>query len=183
VRSVAAQTLAGCCNLDEFRDTFESRLLALSRVYDVLDRARWRGAMLREIVSEAFAPVADMSDRKISILGDDVFIQPQAALGLGLALHELAAEAAKYGALSEANGSVQVSWRAEHPLGEVVLEWLERGSPPTASERREARCRLIETTLKHDVGADGRIELESGGLRCTLRIPAQTLATAGENPV
>src|ERR1700710_1200779 len=105
VQSLAMQTMRNTDRTIDARSLFESRLMALSRTHDVLTVESWEGAQLREVARRAMEPFASKDDR-VSIKGPDVWLPPKQALAISMALHELATNAAKYGALSNEAGKV-----------------------------------------------------------------------------
>ena len=129
VQSLAMQTLRGPRTLSEARAALEARLMALSKTHDILTQEQWERAGLREIVSEALAAYTGRAgEQRIWTDGPTIHLEPKAALAVSMALHELATNAAKYGALSSESGRVKVSWeRAD--MG-FRLRWEESGGPP-----------------------------------------------------
>src|SRR5262249_13064528 len=99
VMAISAQSLRTAPSLEVFRTAFQARLLALSKTHNLLNRAFWTGVSLPELVRESLAPYAAGDDGRIGIEGEDVRLGPIVAVTLGMAFHELAANAAKYGAL------------------------------------------------------------------------------------
>jgi two-component sensor histidine kinase len=167
IQSVAAQTMRNAPSLDVARRVFEDRLLALSRTHDVLTRRTWEGATVGEIAAAAAEPYGPGRWR---IEGPEVSLPPQLALSLSLALHELATNAAKYGALSAAGGEVEVGWSADD--GQLWLTWRERGGPPvTPPTRRGFGTRLIERGLARELGGEVKLEFTPGGVVCEVWAP------------
>ncbi|HEY8567280.1 MAG TPA: PAS domain S-box protein [Beijerinckiaceae bacterium] len=170
VQSIASHTLRSDRPIAEARDAFEARLLALAKAHDVLTRENWDGASLRDIVAEAVAPYRDNRSGRFRIEGPPVRVEPRQALALAMALHELATNAAKYGALSREGGQVAIRWSlvAEPPSG-VRLEWREEGGPPVAPPtRRGFGSRLIERSLAADLGGEATLDYAPTGLVCTV---------------
>ena len=116
-------------NLPAYVAAVEGRIKALSRAHAVLSLSRWHGADLRGLVDEELAPYRVGNTDKIKVVGPEVLLQPASAQTLALALHELATNAAKYGALSSMSGQLQLSWQLSD--GNLVLEWNEAGGPAT----------------------------------------------------
>ena len=108
VQSIAMQTQRSTPSL--FAERFEARLMALSRAHDLLTRSQWTGVPLRELLDQTFAPYSGDSNPPISLVGRDAMLSPRAGLALGMVMHEMATNAAKYGALSGKDGHVNVSW-------------------------------------------------------------------------
>ena len=171
VQSIAAQTLRTNPEPQTFRDAFEARLMALSATHNLLTASNWRGASLRDVLAVEFQPFG--SDRYV-FEGPDVDLSSTEALTLGLLFHELATNAAKYGALSTPQGCVDVEWRVDHHANGPVLtlEWRERNGPAVVSPtRRGFGSRLIERSLKSELGGEATLEFTPAGLRCKATLP------------
>ena len=181
VQSMAAQTARSCTTAEEFRTRFEARLLALSAAHDRLTRHQWEGARLTEIAEEELAHHR-AGRRTVEAHGPDLMLPPRAALALSMALHELATNAVKYGALSAEDGSVTLDWTVsrEGPFPDRVdLVWEERGGPPASPPTEEGfGSRLLRVTAR-ELGGESRAEFRPGGLRWTLSFP---LRRDGEAP-
>ena len=164
VQAIAFQTLKGDIPLQEARARFEARLLALSRAHNLLTERSWDGAPLERIVADS---VEHFGHDRVEFEGPPLWLAPRAALALALALHELATNAAKYGALSEQHGKVLISWKiAEDRLR---LQWKERGGPPVQEPSgRGFGSRLIERGLAADLGGAARLHFEPDGLCCVV---------------
>lgn len=188
VQSLALQTARGAAAIAEeggtdplarFLVDFQARLLALARAHDLLTARVWRGAMLAEVVAAALAPwqsggaTAAGRAERIRIKGPPVWVGPRQALGLAMALHELATNAAKHGALSNAEGRVSLEWRRTQE-GEVTLEWTERGGARPASPPRRSGfgARLLRRGLPAELGTGAQVELNQNapeGVVATIR--------------
>ncbi len=165
VQAIAFQTLKGDISLAEARSRFEARLLALSHAHNMLTDQNWEGAPLRRVVAQATEHLADAT--RMSISGEDLWLAPRAALALSLALHELATNAAKYGALSGEGGNVAIAWTKT--ATSLHLEWKEQGGPPVSEPAgRGFGSRLIERGLSADLGGTAHLAFEPDGLRCTI---------------
>jgi PAS domain S-box-containing protein len=175
VQSLASQTLRNTERSADARPMFEARLLALSRAHDVLTRQSWQGASLREVVDRALEPFRTGNDR-IRVEGVDVRLSPKQALALSMALHELATNAAKYGALSNDGGRIEVAWRVALDGGaELQLTWTESGGPPVVPPARTGfGSRLIQRSLALDLGGATSIEYRPQGLVCVIKTPVET---------
>jgi PAS domain S-box-containing protein len=174
VQSIASQTLRNSATTQETREAIESRLFALSRAHDVLTRENWEGAGLKEIVTEAMAPYRHDHEERLHAQGPDVRLSPRTALALAMALQELATNAVKYGALSNATGQIRIDWTIErHTDGpRLRLIWTEscgpRVEPPS---RRGFGTRLIERSLAQDLSGEVRIDFAPDGVICTVDAP------------
>ena len=176
VQSIAAQTLRNAQSPNQAREEFEVRLFALSRAHDVLTRENWIGADLREIIDGAVQPYRSWGGSRVRIKGPEVRLLPQTALALAMALHELATNAVKYGALSNASGQVDIAWTVlsgdQHER--ILMRWKESGGPPVQPPtRRGFGTRLIERSLAHDLGGEATIDFASEGVVCTICAPVE----------
>jgi signal transduction histidine kinase len=168
VQSLAMQTLRNAPNLDDGRRAFDARLIALSKAHDILVRENWEAAGLREVVAEALAVHGGVAERRLQFDGPDIRLRPKVAVALSMALHELATNAAKYGALSNQAGHVAIAWTIAQPS--FQLRWTEAGGPPvTAPRRRGFGSRLIEQGLAHEFGGQVDLAFETSGVICTIR--------------
>jgi PAS domain S-box-containing protein len=168
VQSISAQSLRRATSLEGFGLAFQARLAALSNTHNLLNQTFWAGVGLRALVEQALAPYADGADGRIVIEGEDVRLGPIAAVTLGMALHELASNAAKYGALSAPTGKVRVSWWPSAP-DRLKLDWVERGGPPVKPpSRRGFGVQLIERVLAAELHGEVRLEFPPSGVRCAM---------------
>ncbi|GLK66776.1 PAS domain-containing protein [Hansschlegelia plantiphila] len=170
VQAVAAQTLRSAPDLAAAGDVLSSRLIALGKAHDILLGGEYEAAGLRAIVEEALKPHADRPGRFV-LDGPDVEIGSKAALPLILMMHELATNAAKYGALSAADGRVAIEWSVSGEPGARMLRlvWAEHGGPPVSPPTKKGfGTRLIERGLAGQVGANVSLDFQPAGLRCVL---------------
>ena len=174
VQSIAAQTLRNADTTAEAREAVEMRLLALSRAHDVLTRENWEGASLSEVVAQAVEPYRTPGEDRLRVAGPDVRLKPRMALALAMALQELATNAVKYGALSNAKGKVHITWTVQNGVlpPRLALRWIEREGPPVeAPHRRGFGSRLIERSLAQDLNGTVQIEFASHGVECIVDAP------------
>lgn len=176
VQSIASQTRRHSSAGPAFEAAFLARLGALARVHDLLSQAAWEGASLADVVQRTLAPHIPADDlvERLIVEGPDVRLGPNAAVTLAMAFHELATNAAKYGALSLDTGRVKVRWRVDDPRAPHLIElfWEESGGPPVAIPvRRGFGSRFIEKGLAREF--DGSVELDFApeGVCCRMRIP------------
>ena len=180
VSAIASQTLRGD-DMEASRASFNERLRALADAHDLLTRTQWTSASLETVISSAISPFP--ADR-IVVGGPPAVLGPKRALSLALAINELGTNSLKYGALSVADGQVNINWSKEtgeggEPL--IVLSWLESGGPPVVAPTRRGFGRfLIERVLAADFGGTVRIEFNVGGVECILRAPWPTVKAANE---
>lgn len=175
VRSIVAQTLRTSATPEAFRDALDARLAALSHTHELLSRSEWRGASLRESVDAELGPHLGSGDPRVTLEGEDVLLGPRAALSIRMALHELATNAAKHGALSVATGRLSVTWDVlprEDGGTRLRLRWSESGGPSVRPpDRRGFGSRLIERGVAHELGGEARLEFDPSGVRCELDVP------------
>lgn len=182
VQSLATQTLRGAGSPEQFRRAFEARIIALSKTHDLLTSRNWRGADLAAIISQQLQPYA-MDPARLVLAGDAVALTPRAALTLSMVFHELATNAAKYGALSTPAGRLEVRWTVEGAQGEaapdcVRLTWQETGGPAVIPpQRRGFGSRLIERSTS-ELDGEAELEFAPAGLRYCVSIPL----TAANSP-
>ena len=161
----------------EFITAVEGRVHALAATHNLLSSTRWEGADLRKIVEEEMAPYHAAHRQRVISAGPAVVLLPATAQAVALALHELATNAAKYGALSTDTGTLTVSWKTGDDA--LMLDWVEVGGPPTDEPARlgfglTIVRSSIEAQFRGGVSYDWRPE----GLRCRLSIPAAQIAAA-----
>jgi PAS domain S-box-containing protein len=173
VQSIAAQTLRSSASPEFFREAFESRLIALSQTHDLLTRESWAGASLREVFDVELHAMA--SEDRVSFAYDvDVRLNPKAAVALGMGIHELATNAAKYGAFSTPAGRVAVSWTVDQNL--LRLTWTESGGPSvTPPARRGFGARLLERGLAAELSGGVELTYDAPGLVCQMALPLRAL--------
>ena len=178
IQSLATQTLRGAGVAQEIRASLDSRLAALARSHDILTQEQWERARLREVVERSLEPFAsdETATARFIIEGDDVLLSPKTALSLGMALHELATNAAKYGALSIPAGKVFIRWTMEpNSTKQVVkLVWHERNGPLVVTpKRRGFGTRLIERALAYDLRGKVKLDFAPDGLRLEFLLSPQ----------
>ena len=169
VAAIATQTFRTTATKEDAQRILEARLLALNQAHAVLVQSSWKSAPMATVVEGALAPYRS-GEKRISIGGPVVDLPAKQALSLALALHELATNATKYGALSVPGGKVDVAWSVTRDGGGPVLHfsWREQGGPEVSTPtRRGFGSRLIESTLSSDFGNAAKIDYARDGLVCT----------------
>ncbi len=177
IQAMARQTARHTGNVEQFLDRFGARLQALARSHDLLVQESWHGASLNDLVRSQLAHYLDRTPDQISIAGPEVILKPEAAQSLGLALHELTANAATHGALSRAGGRIEVSWQPAPKDGGFELVWRETGGPEVVEpQRRGFGSMVIEHNLTRALDAQVSLEFAPGGLSCRVSVPQNQLA-------
>jgi PAS domain S-box-containing protein len=174
VQSIAANTLRNGGVDAEVRHRLDARLMALSDAHNLLTEHNWETATLAEVVEMSLRPHRSQRDDRFDVQGPEVHLHPKTALAIALALHELATNAMKYGALSQEGGRVAVRWQITE--GDIRprlhMEWVEQGGPPlTPPTRKGFGTRLIERGLAADLGGTVRLTYPITGAVCTIDCP------------
>lgn len=178
VQSMAMQTLRSCPNTADARDALEARLVSLAKAHDILTSGQWSGGDLRELVLgalEAYTNYAGASRFRID--GAELRLRPKALLALSMAVHELATNAVKYGALSNDSGWVEIHWEIEpEPERRFRFEWKEcKGPSVTTPNRRGFGSRLVEEGLAQDIAGSVGLRFAAEGLECTIEAPIKEI--------
>jgi two-component system CheB/CheR fusion protein len=179
VQAIVAQSLRGAADT-ESRNRLDARLVALGRTHTLLARENWTQVSLRHLLLQELEPYEAVQGTRFTLEGPDLQLNTKAGLALGLAFHELATNAAKYGALSTPDGRVRVAWSVTmsaepHAL---LLEWAETGGPPVeAPKKRGFGTIAIKRGLEHEVDAKVDIDFRPDGVvtRLEFELPALTL--------
>jgi len=175
VQSIAIQTARSNTDPASFAETFQSRIMALSHTHNLLTQSHWEGADLRAILeheTEAYGPT------RISLNGPPVSLEPAVVLSLGMIFHELATNAAKYGALHTPDGRVLIDWGvADQRDRKLKLSWREIGGPKVAAPARKGfGSRLIERNIRHDLAGEIDLVYAPEGLIAELTVPLDRTA-------
>lgn len=168
VQSIMRLTRAD--SIDEYIGALDGRIGALSNAHRLLAGSRWEGADLTRLVEEEFAPYRASGNERVKSRGPNVLLPPATAQTIALALHELATNAAKYGALSVDPGYVELTWQTEP--GKLELVWTESGGPQIGPpDRRGYGSRAIVAGIERQLGGLVNFDWQASGLRCTLCVP------------
>lgn len=177
IDAVAQQTLEHTRDLQEFGRSFSARLRSIAAAHSLLTRAEWRGTQLRDILlAELQARVP--TREHLATTGPDVLIRPKAALALHMAIHELTTNASKYGALSVADGRLDISWRVvDAEAGPTLrLEWCERDGPPVYEPKQVSfGSQLIDDVIGFELNGTVERTFKSKGLQCAISLPMADL--------
>ena len=170
VQAIAMEARRSSTSIDDFYRRFEERLLALSRTHELLTREAWEGVDLGGLALAILGPFGLRGGERIGVDGPPVRLSPNTAVSLGMVFHELATNAAKYGSLSAALGTVRLRWS----VGDdgVQLTWEERGGPLVDTPiRRGFGLRLIEQGLARQIRGRVSIAFEPTGMQCRVIMP------------
>jgi PAS domain S-box-containing protein len=168
VQSIVRLTRAS--SVDGYVAAVEGRIKALARAHALLSDSRWHGADLDALVMEELAPYRLTEAEKVKISGPKVSLLPHMAQGLALALHEMATNAAKHGALSSMAGKVSVAWQAQGDS--LILQWVETGGPRIAPPpARSFGLNVIRASIESQLGGKTTFDWDPEGMKCTLSIP------------
>lgn len=173
VQSIAMQTARTHEDPASFAQAFQSRILALSHTHDLLTRSHWEGADLRSVLEHE---IKAHGLGRLTLHGPHVALSPARAVSLGMIFHELATNAAKYGALSNADGCVQVGWGlVGHDDPRLDICWREIGGDPIPEPvRRGFGTRLIERNVRHDLHGTVNLSYPPEGFCAELSVPLET---------
>ncbi len=177
VLSIVTLTKRRATDLDSYVESLSGRIRALSATHDLLTSNEWSSIELRQIIRTELAPYigtgGDDEDH-VSLDGPDIRLAPNDALTLGLAIHELATNAAKYGSLSVLAGRIAIDWRlVDNQLVEV--HWQEIGGPAVSEPTKRGFGReLIEKILAHELHSPVKLSFAPEGLQCVFRVPLRT---------
>jgi two-component sensor histidine kinase/CHASE1-domain containing sensor protein len=175
VLSIISLTRRNAENIDEFEKGLIGRIRALSSTHGLLTQTEWSNASIREICEAELAPFLGSTAPTISIKGDDIELSPDTALSLGLAIHELATNASKYGALSCGEGHIDVEWTM-NGNGQAKIQWTETGGPKVEMpQRRGFGLELLEAVVATELGRAVEVKFDPKGVRCTLLLPVEPL--------
>ncbi|RVU17219.1 sensor histidine kinase [Methylobacterium oryzihabitans] len=180
VQAIASQTLRNTTDIDSTREVFAARLISLGRAHDILTQSSWTAAPVADVVAGALGVHRDAGSPRIHVGGPDVLLGAKSALSLALVLHELATNAAKYGALSGEAGHVEVRWNVVEGEGQGAgqgparfrLTWSEHDGPAVVPPARKGfGSRLIERSFAAETGGSVSLTYDRAGLRCRLEAP------------
>jgi len=180
VSAIAAHTKDASASMDAFVTALDNRIRSMAATHELLSSCRWQGVALQDLVRRELAPYASNSNTLIK--GPEAILGAEAAQAIGMVLHELTTNAAKYGALSNGQGHVSVLWdcalSGEEPAG-LVIEWLERGGPRVKVPGNSGYGRRVITELvPYELGGTARLLFPPEGVHCRLDVPAKWLAPA-----
>ena len=169
LQSIATQTFRSASRAE--REKFEGRLGALAEAHNLLSQEKWQGAELREVIARVLQPYLLNTPERMRMFGPQVPLSPRLAVVLSMIVHEIATNAAKYGALSNDTGTVAVDWEIleESDGRKLRLIWTEAGGPPvTAPVQRGFGSRLIERSARDQLGGEATVDFLPRGVVYTV---------------
>jgi two-component sensor histidine kinase len=179
VQVIARQTAAG--ESDDFIGRFTERIQALAANQDLLVRNQWQGADLEDLVYAQLAHFADLVGSRIAVHGPKLHLNASAAQAIGLALHELATNAGKYGALSADTGRIDIEWGVDD--GNVAISWTERGGPPVQPPSHQGfGTTVVDAMAKRAVDGEVQLDYAPSGLAWHLTCPAANALESATEP-
>ena len=159
----------------------EGRVRALAQTHELLSQSRWQGADILRLVNEEISPYRSRCATRIAVAGPSVILSPEKAQTVALALHELATNAAKYGALSNAEGEVSVRWEIHG--GCLTLRWTEvKGPPVSEPKHRGFGMKIITASVAQQGGGEVRFDWQHDGLVCTISLACGSVETGRQPP-
>lgn len=180
VQSVASLTRRSAESSDPAAwNAFMDRLHGMAKTHDLLTATQWQGALLEDVLRNELEPYQDAMRQRIRLHGPKINLQPGAVLALGLAVHELATNAVKYGSLSVPDGKVHVMWALTSGSCQpaLLVEWVESGGPPVKKpERQGFGSKLIQRGLAQQLGGEIKLDFAPSGIRCVITFPLSTMA-------
>lgn len=180
IQAIARQTARQTATVDEFLDRFGARLHGIGMSHDLLVADNWHGASLRMLVDQQLEGHLEDPGGQVTVEGEDVVLKPEAVHNLGMALHELTANAEKYGALSRPEGAVRVSWQVCEADNVLKLLWEEQGGPHVEKPSRSGFGRaLIENIVSQALAGKVALTFPVEGVRCEIVIPASHITSRG----
>ena len=181
VQAIASQTGRTVETFEEFQKRFAQRLQGLAASHDLLVLQDWQGASLADLVRDQLAPFTEAGSEHMTVSGPDIMLKPEAAEAIGLALHELATNAVKYGALSVPGGHVTISWafgdQGTAPR-QFLVNWLEQGGPIVTPPSHTGFGHIVfERLVTKSLNGSVAIDFAPAGLSWKLSIPTPNIVT------
>ena len=175
IQAMARQSLAKDIAPEEFVRRFSSRLAGLAGSHDLLSSVQYKGVSLTDLISSQLNHYEDLFGSRIVLNGEDLTVRPEAAQNIGVALHELSTNAAKYGALSNEAGVVTITWALGGDPVLFDLDWRESGGPPVVEPTRRGFGSIVMNRIAGQAmsGRSG-IRFDPDGVHWTLSVPANS---------
>ena len=174
IQALVRTSSTSATDLVNYTSALERRLGSMSKAHNLLTESRWLGASVRRLVEDELSPYRPVGHSLVSLMGRNINLEPKAAITVSLCLHELATNAAKYGALSTEDGGVSVSWSKTMRDGVLWMSllWTEIGGPPVTVPVRSGFGRtLLERVFAYDVKGKASLDFKQSGVTCELLIP------------
>jgi len=172
VQALVRQSSRNAGSVRDYVRSLEARIVAMGKAHSLLTESRWRSVSLQSLIEEE---LEQFSRSGIAMRGPAILLTPKAALVLSLAVHELATNASKYGALSVEGGKVVISWQQTDDGG-MELRWIETGGPAVRKpHRRGFGSTLIERALAIETSGEAHIEFLATGVQCVVSLPQSSL--------
>ena len=179
IQSISRRTARTTATMEEFEGRFGQRLQGLAASHDVLVRNSWQGAPLADLMRQQLMPFIDIQSPRVELSGPDLSVTAEATQAIGLAIHELATNAIKYGALSVPEGKVKISWafdRESRASPGLLLKWVEQGGPPVVPPSRNGFGHLvIGEMIERSLNAKVALDFAAHGLKWSISIPPSNL--------
>jgi PAS domain S-box-containing protein len=187
IQAMARQTLSHLTTPEDFIQRFSERLSGLAGSHDLLSSDDWSGASLVELIRSQLQHYGDLFGRRILLEGPDLFLRPEAAQNIGIALHELSTNAAKFGALSLPEGKVTVAWSLaddQHGERRLTLAWKETGGPPVELPHHKGFGHMVMDRITGPaLGGNSQVHFAPEGVSWLLDVPADGVVRVREEAV
>jgi PAS domain S-box-containing protein len=177
IQAIARQTARYSGSIDGFLGQFNARVQALARSHDLLVQESWHGATLKDLLHSQLGPYVDTEMSQVTINGPPISLKPETAQSIGLALHELASNASKYGALSVPTGRISITWSPISKLDQNDMEgieilWAEKGGPTVGvPSKRGFGSMVIQNNLARTLESNVDLTFAEDGVNCLIRVP------------
>jgi PAS domain S-box-containing protein len=179
IQSIARRTARTATSMEEFETRFGRRLQGLAASHDVLVRNNWQGAPLADLLRQHLAPFGDIQSSRLELTGPEIVVTAEAAQAIGLAVHELATNAIKYGALSVPTGKIKVSWALDGNADasrNLLLNWTEEGGPPVVPPSHKGFGHVVvDDMIERSLNCKVAVDFAVSGLSWRVSIPASNL--------
>jgi two-component sensor histidine kinase len=181
VSAVAGQTLQASNSMSHFVAALDGRIQSMAAAHELLSTRRWRGMPMGELVRREFAAYAGSNNTKID--GPEVVLSAEAGQAMGMVIHELVTNAAKYGALSTQSGQVSVRWyRKLNGSSQLILIWQETGGPRVEAQIRSGYgTAVVRDLIPYEFGGTVDLAFAPDGVRCRLEIPFDRVSSENRN--
>ncbi|MBB4066200.1 HWE histidine kinase domain-containing protein [Gellertiella hungarica] len=177
VLSISNRTASSAETVEGFRTAFSGRMRALAETHNTLAERSWSSILLADIIKAELRPFPPDVSKRVHLKAQEIALLPRAAIALGLIIHELAANAVRFGALSAPEGRVDVELLCEAGRAYAELKWLESGGPPVSTPGNSGFGQTVITrSLQYSPAGGADLDFLPEGIRCRIRIPMEDLA-------